>query len=108
MALQSNNRSGSQEARREPPHAPRTLGDRGAKLLVDVQRMAKATSRQKPDPLLPEGGDSQDITIKRLQTQLAEMAQILVDNRLMKPAQAAEGGPSADRSKRSNLPPRES
>ncbi|GFZ09224.1 hypothetical protein Acr_20g0010320 [Actinidia rufa] len=50
--------------------------------------------------------DSQDITIKCLQTQLAKMAQIFVDNRLMKPIQVAKGGPSEDMSKRSNLSPR--
>ncbi|GFZ00427.1 hypothetical protein Acr_14g0000630 [Actinidia rufa] len=35
------------------------------------------------------------------------MAQILVDNRLMKLAQAAKGGPPEDISKRSNLQPQE-
>ncbi|GFS34528.1 aldehyde dehydrogenase 6B2 [Actinidia rufa] len=55
----------------DPPNAPRTPGDRGAKLLVDAQREAKDASR------------------------------------LMKPALATEGGPSADRTKISYLPPRE-
>ena len=58
MASQSNNHSGRQEIRRKPLHVPRTQGDRGAKLLVDAQRMNKAS----------------------LQTQLAKMEQILVDN----------------------------
>ncbi|GFZ12789.1 hypothetical protein Acr_23g0011740 [Actinidia rufa] len=48
------------------PHIPRTPGDRGAKLLADAQRMAKATSKQTLGRLLPEGEDSRDITIKRL------------------------------------------
>ena len=85
MTSQNNNRSGSREIQREPPHAPRTLGDKGAKILVDAQRMAKATSGQKPSRFLHEGGDKLDITIKRLQTQLVKITQSLVDNRLMKP-----------------------
>ncbi|GFS37095.1 hypothetical protein Acr_00g0049800 [Actinidia rufa] len=93
MASQSNNRSGSRETQGEPSHAPRTPSDRGAKLLAKTQRMAKASSRQRPGWLLPEGKDSQDINIKRLQAQMAEMTQILVDNKLMKPAQIAVGGP---------------
>ena len=58
MASQSINHSDSQENQREAPHAPRTLGDRGAKLLVDAQKTGKATSRQKLGQLLLEGGDS--------------------------------------------------
>ncbi|GFS36781.1 hypothetical protein Acr_00g0048000 [Actinidia rufa] len=77
-------------------------GDRWAKLLANAQRTAKATSRQRPGQLLPEGEDSQDITIKCLQTQLAKIAQILVNNKLMKPTHAVEG-----RSKRLKVPPRE-
>ena len=68
--------------------------------------MAKATSRQRPGQLLPEIEDSRDITIKHLQNQLAKMAQILVDNKLMKPDQVAEGEPSEGRSKRKKDPPR--
>ena len=62
------------------------LLEKGAKILVNTQRTAKATSKQRPSRLLPKGGDNRDITIKRLQTQIAKMAQILVDNRLMKQA----------------------
>ena len=47
--------------------------------------------------MLPKGEDSRDITIKRLQTELAKMAQILVDNRLMKLPQITEGEPSKGR-----------
>ena len=43
-----------------------------------------AISRKRPGQLLPKGRDSWDITIKRLQAQVAEMTQILVDNKLMK------------------------
>ena len=49
--------------------------------------------------MLLQGGDSQDITIKRLQAQLAKMAYILIDNRLMKPPQTAKGKPSRGRSR---------
>ena len=87
MASQDDNYSGNHQTRGEPPHAPRTLGDRGAKLLADAQRMAKTNFKQMPGRLLPEGGDNRDINIKLLQTQLDEMAHILVDDRLMKPPQ---------------------
>ncbi|GFS30539.1 hypothetical protein Acr_00g0012510 [Actinidia rufa] len=76
------------QTRGEPPHVPRTLGDRGGKLLVDAQRAAKATSKQRQGRLPPGGRDDQDVTIGRLQAQLTQMAQILVDNRLMGPDQA--------------------
>ncbi|GFY80906.1 hypothetical protein Acr_01g0007150 [Actinidia rufa] len=49
-----------------------------------IEAPAKVTSKQRPGQLLSEGDDSRDITIKRLQAQLAEMAQIMIDNRLMK------------------------
>ncbi|GFY94695.1 hypothetical protein Acr_10g0000800 [Actinidia rufa] len=62
-------------------------GDRGGKLLDDAQRAAKATSKQKPSRLPQEGRDDRDITIGRLQAQLTQMAQILVDNQLMGPIQ---------------------
>ncbi|GFZ16889.1 myosin heavy chain-like protein [Actinidia rufa] len=83
----------------------RTLGGRGAKLLDDAQRTHRATSRQNSGRLPPEGGESQDITVERLQTQLAEMAQILIDNWLMKPTQVVEAEPSEDITKESNPPP---
>ncbi|GFY86367.1 hypothetical protein Acr_05g0000060 [Actinidia rufa] len=63
-------------------------GDRGGKLLADAQRAAKATSKQKPGWLSPSARDDRDVTIGRLQAQLTQMAQILVDNRLMGPVQA--------------------
>ena len=87
----------------EPPHDPRIPRYKEAKLLVNAQRTTKATSKKRPGRLLLEGEDNQDITIKSLQSQLAEMAQILVANRLMKPTQTIEGGPSKERSKRSKL-----
>ena len=87
MASQDNNCSTSRQTRGEPPHPPRTPGDRRPKLLDVAKRMAKATSKQRPGQLFLEGKDSQDITIKRMQAQLTEMAHILVDNRLMKPPQ---------------------
>ncbi|GFY88833.1 hypothetical protein Acr_06g0007730 [Actinidia rufa] len=94
MASQNDNRFGICQTREKAPHVPKTLGDRGAKLLADAQMMAKATSKQRPSRLLSEGEDDWDITIKRLQAQLAKMAHILVDNRLMKPPRIDEGEPS--------------
>ena len=87
MISEDENCSGSRRTRGEPPHVPRTPGDRGGKLLADAQRAAKATSKQRPGRLSPGEKDDRDITIGRLQTQLAQMAQILVDNRLMGPVQ---------------------
>ena len=72
MASQSSNYSDSQETRRETPYAPKTLGGRGAKLLDDAQRKARATSKQNPSRLLLRGADSRDIAIQRLKTQLAK------------------------------------
>ncbi|GFS35799.1 hypothetical protein Acr_00g0042110 [Actinidia rufa] len=89
----------SRETRRETTHAPKTPGGRRAKLLGDAQRMSRATSRQNPGRLLPGRVDSRDITMQCLQTQLAKMAQILVDTRLMKPALATQAGQSEDRIK---------
>ena len=73
MASQDDDGSRSHETQGEPPHAPRTPWDRGSKLLADTQRMAKATSKQRLGQLLPEGKDCRDLTIKGLQTELAEM-----------------------------------
>ncbi|GFZ03447.1 hypothetical protein Acr_16g0000710 [Actinidia rufa] len=58
MASQDDNYFDSRQTRGEPLHAPKTLGDRGAKLLTDAQRTAKATSKQRPGWLLPKGEDS--------------------------------------------------
>ena len=90
MASHNNNCPGNRETQRLQPHAPITLGDRGAKLLVDVQRSALATSKPKTGRLLPEGEDNKDLTIKCLENQLAQLAQILVDNNLMRPPGAYE------------------
>ena len=68
--------------------------------------MAKATTKQKPSQLLPKGGDNWDITIKRLQAQMAEMTRILVDNILTKLPQIVEVGPSKGRSGGLKDPPR--
>ena len=73
MASQSRNHPGSQETHREHPHAPRTPKNRRAKLLVDAQKADEVASRKKLGRLLPKGEDIRDITIKRLQNQLAKM-----------------------------------
>ncbi|GFZ02352.1 hypothetical protein Acr_15g0009600 [Actinidia rufa] len=88
MTSEGENCSGSRRTRGEPLHVPRTPGDRGGKLLADAQRTAKATSKQKPGRLSPSARDDRDVTIGRLQAQLTQMAQILVDNWLMGPDQA--------------------
>ncbi|GFZ00986.1 hypothetical protein Acr_14g0006210 [Actinidia rufa] len=49
MASQRNNRFGSQETRRKTPYTTKTLGGRGAKLLDDAQRTARAISRKNLD-----------------------------------------------------------
>ncbi|GFZ21626.1 hypothetical protein Acr_29g0007880 [Actinidia rufa] len=105
MASRDDNCSASRHTRGEPPHVPRTPGDRGGKLLADTQRAAKATSKQRPGWLLPEGRDDRDITIGRLQAQLTEMAQILVDNRLMGPLQVDNVQSSRARSGGAGDPP---
>ncbi|GFY97772.1 hypothetical protein Acr_12g0003130 [Actinidia rufa] len=53
--------------RGEPPHVPRTPGDRGGKLLADAQRAAKATSKQRPGRLPPGGRDDRDSSRARLE-----------------------------------------
>ena len=88
MTSEGENCSGNRRTRGEPLHVPRTPGDRGGKLLADTQRAAKATSKQKPGRLSPDARDDRDVTIGRLQAQLTQMAQILVDNWLMGPVQA--------------------
>ncbi|GFZ00952.1 hypothetical protein Acr_14g0005870 [Actinidia rufa] len=66
------------------PTCPQDTWGQGGKLLADAQRAAKATSKQKPGRLSPSARDDRDVTtIGRLQAQLTQMAQILVDNRLM-------------------------
>ncbi|GFZ04686.1 hypothetical protein Acr_17g0002580 [Actinidia rufa] len=70
------------------PTCPQDTWGQGGKLLADAQRAAKATSKQKPGRLSPGARDDRDVTIGRLQAQLMQMAQILVDNRLMGPDQA--------------------
>ncbi|GFS38479.1 hypothetical protein Acr_00g0057730 [Actinidia rufa] len=78
----------SVEPEGNPHMSPERLGTGVAKLLADAQRAAKATSKQRPGRLSPGGRDDRDVTIGRLQAQLTQMAQILVDNRLMGPVQA--------------------
>ncbi|GFZ20843.1 hypothetical protein Acr_29g0000050 [Actinidia rufa] len=90
--------SASVKPKGSPLMCPRTLGDRGAKVLADAQRTAKVTSKQRPSRLLFEGEDNRDVTIKCLQTQLAEMTQILVYNILMKLPQMDKGEPSKGKS----------
>ena len=85
MALHSSNHSDNCETCRETPHAPKIPGHRGVKLLKDVQRATRATFGRDPCQLLPRGENDRDITIYCLQRQLAELTQIMVDNRLMKP-----------------------
>ena len=77
MVAHNNNRSDSCKTHMETPHAPKTPGPRDGKLLEDVQRAAGAISRQNPSRLLPGEADSHDITIERLQRQLAELTQIV-------------------------------
>ena len=67
MASQDDNCFDSRQIQGEPPHTPRTLGDRVTKLLANAQRMANATLKQRPSLLLPEGEDSWNVTIIRLQ-----------------------------------------
>ena len=98
MASGDDGCSRSHSTRGEPPHVPRTLGDRGTKLLANAKRTASAASKQKPVRLLPKGEDCRDITIKRLQAQLATVTQIMKDNRLMKPPQIDGGELSRARS----------
>ncbi|GFZ11459.1 hypothetical protein Acr_22g0008570 [Actinidia rufa] len=80
MASQSSNRFSSRETRRETLHAPKTLGGRRVKLLDDAQRTARATSRQNPCRFLLGGGDSWDMTIQRLQTQLGQHGTVLAES----------------------------
>ncbi|GFZ00954.1 hypothetical protein Acr_14g0005890 [Actinidia rufa] len=88
MTSEGENSSGSRRTRGEPPHVPRTPGDRGANYWLTRRGRRKATSKQKPGRLSPGARDDRDVTIGRLQAQLMQMAQILVDNRLMGPDQA--------------------
>ncbi|GFS40182.1 hypothetical protein Acr_00g0066980 [Actinidia rufa] len=88
MTSEGENYSSSRRTRGEPPHVPRTPGDREGKLLADAQRAAKATSKQKPGRLSLGVRDDRDVTIGRLQAQLTQMAQILVNNQLMGLVQA--------------------
>ena len=108
MISQDNNYFDNHKIRREPSHAPRTPWDRETKLLADAQRTAKATSKQRPSRLLPEGEDCRDLTIKLLQAQLVEMTQIMVENQLMKPPLLDGEGPSRARSGVQRDPPHES
>ena len=48
-----------------------------------------------------------DITIERLQRQLTELMQIMVDNRLMRPAETATPRQTKGRIKEPTVPPRE-
>ena len=84
MASQSSSHSDSQKTRRKTPHAPKTLEYKRDKLLDNAQRVVKATSGKNLGRLLLRKTDSQDIIIQCPQTQLAKMAQILVDNKLMR------------------------
>ena len=71
MASGDDGCSESQSTQEEPPHVPRTLGDRETKLLADAQRTTRAISKQKSGQLLPKGEDYREITIKYFQAQLA-------------------------------------
>ncbi|GFZ05420.1 hypothetical protein Acr_17g0009920 [Actinidia rufa] len=71
------------------PHMyPKRLRTKGKNywLICRGQRRPPLSKGQVGYP--PEGRDDQDVTIGRLQAQLIQMAQILVDNRLMEPVQA--------------------
>ena len=107
MALQDDNCSGNHETHGKAPQVLRTPRDRGAKLLADAQRTEKAASKQIPGQLLPKGENYRDLNIKRPQAQLAEMTQIVVKNRLMKPPLVDGEGPSKARSRVLRNPLRE-
>ena len=67
-----------------------------------------ASSGQNPSQLLPRRADSRDITIKRLQRQLAELTQIMVDNRLTRLAKTAAPSQIEGRNREPTLSPQES
>ena len=73
MVVQSSNRSDSRETFKETPYVHKNPGCRGGKLLEDALREARAPSLQNPCRLLLGGADSRNITIERLQGQLAKL-----------------------------------
>ncbi|GFY82889.1 hypothetical protein Acr_02g0011290 [Actinidia rufa] len=77
MASQGNKYSDNSQTQGEPPHVSRTPRDREAKLLPDALKMAKAISKKRPGRMLPEGEDSRDITIKRLQAPLVDLRDLM-------------------------------
>ncbi|GFS37695.1 hypothetical protein Acr_00g0053490 [Actinidia rufa] len=99
MGSHSSNHTNSRETREEASHAPKTPWCRGGKLLEDAQRVAKATSGQKPGRLLPGGADSRDIIIERLQRQLAELTQLMVNSRPTRSGREGEARPSWPKNK---------
>ncbi|GFY97667.1 RAB GTPase homolog B1C [Actinidia rufa] len=62
MASQSSNCSDNLKTCKEPPHAPKTPRNRGAKQLIDAQRAAKATSRLMKPTQAAKGRSSEDRT----------------------------------------------
>ncbi|GFZ11200.1 hypothetical protein Acr_22g0005980 [Actinidia rufa] len=68
----------------------RTPVERGTKLLANAQRAAKGPSRQRLGQSLLDGEkDNKDAAIRRMQTQMAELRQVLVANNLKMPAPRA-------------------
>ncbi|GFS40642.1 hypothetical protein Acr_00g0069660 [Actinidia rufa] len=107
MASKSNDDFGSHKTHREHLHVPKTLGDRGDKLLANAQRVGKTPSRQRPGQLPPSSEyDSWDITIRHMETQLTKLMQILLANNIIKPTLGVGEGLFEIRSDRRNDPPR--
>ena len=78
---------------------PKTPGRRGGKLLEDAQRAVKATSRQNPGQLLFGGADNRDITIERIQRQLAELTWLMVNGKPTGSSRERQAEPSRPENK---------
>ncbi|GFY95487.1 hypothetical protein Acr_10g0008720 [Actinidia rufa] len=79
MASEDEECSASRHTQGEPPHVARTPRDKGGKLLADAQRVAKATSKERPGRVPPKGRDDWDITIGQLQAQLILIEDVLYE-----------------------------
>ena len=66
-----------------------------------------ATSSQNPGRLILGGTNNRDITIKRLQRQLVELMQIMVNSKLMRLAKTATPRQTGGQNKEPTLPSRE-
>ena len=74
---------------------PRTLGDRGNKLLADAKKASKNLSRQRLGQL-PSASkyDKREITIRRLEIQPTELTRILLADYMIEQALGVGEGPS--------------